>query len=432
MVTAETTKKNQEYLKLAEKYVNQVVPFCWPVVASKGEGSYLYDMDGNAYLDFTSGIAVNNIGHCHPKVVDAVRKQAGELMHTSCVTRHPLYIELSKKLAEISPGRLDTVMLANTGAEVVEGSIKMARYVTGRPAIISFKGAFHGRTMLATALTTSKLYYREKLEPMPPSLFTVPYPYVFRSNTPDDPEACVEECIEQFDTLFRHFVHPEQVAAIIVEPVQGEGGYIVPPNSFLKKVREVADKHNIMLIVDEVQSGFGRTGKMFATEHSGVEPDVMLMAKGIANGMPVAGFITRKEIAEKWPEGRHGTTYGGNPLSCAASLATISVLREEKLVERSAKLGEQIVNRLKKFAQGKSYIGDVRGLGLMIAVEFNDKDGKPCGDMAKNVSEKCFENNLLVLTCGSHGQVIRLIPSLNVSDEDLEKGLGILEKAMKK
>jgi 4-aminobutyrate aminotransferase-like enzyme len=192
MVTAETTKKNQEYLKLAEKHVNQVVPFCWPLVAEKGEGSHLYDVDGNAYLDFTSGIAVNNLGHCHPKIVEAVKKQAGVLMHTSCVTMHPLYVELSKRLAELSPGRLDTVFLANTGAEVVEGSLKMARYVTGRPAIISFKGAFHGRTLLATALTTSKLYYREKYEPLPSSLFTVPYPYVFRSNSPDNPEACVD------------------------------------------------------------------------------------------------------------------------------------------------------------------------------------------------------------------------------------------------
>jgi 4-aminobutyrate aminotransferase-like enzyme len=185
-----------------------------------------------------------------------------------------------------------------------------------------------------------------------------------------------------------------------------------------------------MLIVDEVQTGFGRTGKMFATEHFGVEPDIMLMAKGIANGMPIAAFITRKEIAEKWPEGRHGTTYGGNPLSCAASLATISVLEEERLVERAAKVGEQILDRLKKFARGKDYIGDVRGLGLMIAVEFNDKDGKPDGDLSTRISEKCFENKLLVMTCGSHGQVIRLIPSLNVSDKDLEKGLDILEKAI--
>jgi 4-aminobutyrate aminotransferase len=387
-------------------------------------------MNGDAYLDFTTGIAVNNVGHCHPKVVAAVQEQAAELMHTSVVTHHKGYIELAKRLVEISPPSLNSVFLANSGAEAVEGAIKLARYVTGRPGIINFRGSFHGRTFMTMALTTSKLYYREKYEPFAPSIYTLPYPYVYRSHFRGDPEACVEDCIRQFDVLFNQFIHPEQVAAIIVEPVQGEGGYIVPPQSFLKKLRQVADKHKILLIVDEVQTGFGRTGKMFAVEHCGVEPDIMVMAKGIAGGMPLSAFISRKELTAKWPAGRHGTTFGGNPVSCAAALATIAVLIEEKLPERAAELGAQMLERLKKFAEGKSHIGEVRGLGLMIAVEFNDREGNPSKEIAEKVAAKCFENKLLVLTCGSHGHVIRLIPPLNISDEEAESGIKILEKCL--
>lgn len=424
------TDKNAQYLELDAKHVNPVLSRTAPIVAVSGKGTYLTDMNGDAYLDFTTGIAVNNVGHCHPKVVAAVQKQASELMHTSVVTHHMRYIELAQKLSQITPGKLDSVFLANSGAEAVEGAIKMARYVTGRPAIINFRGSFHGRTLLATALTTSKLYYREKYEPLPPSIFTVPYPYEYRSQFRNNPDGLVAWCKEQIDILFAQFVHPEQVACMIVEPVQGEGGYIVPPQKFLAELRKIADKHGILLIIDEVQTGFGRTGKMFATEHFNVEPDIMLMAKAIAGGMPLSGFITRKDISSKWAPGRHGNTYGGNPVSCAASLATIEVLEEEKLVERSASLGKKVMDRLKDFAKDKPYIGEVRGLGLMIGIEFNDEHGHPSKEIAEKVNQRCFENKLLVLTCGNHGQVLRLIPPLNMSDEEADKGLTILEKAM--
>jgi 4-aminobutyrate aminotransferase len=227
MVMAETTNKNAAYLAMDDEYVNPVLHRSARIVAERAQGSYIYDMNGDAYLDFSTGIAVNNVGHCHPKVVEAVQKQVAELMHTSVVTHHKRYIELAKKLVEITPDGLDSVFLANSGAEAVEGAIKMARYISGRPAIINFKGSFHGRTLMTTALTTSKLYYREKYEPFPPSIFTVPYPYVFRSHFKDDPEACVDECIKQFDVLFNQFVHPEQVAAIIVEPVQGSSAAVL-------------------------------------------------------------------------------------------------------------------------------------------------------------------------------------------------------------
>lgn len=430
MMTVKATDKNLEYLKLDDTHVNPVLSRSARIVVERASGSFVYDMNGDAYLDFTTGIAVNNVGHCHPKVVEAVQKQVGQLIHTSVTTHHKPYIDVCKKLSEIAPGRLDSCFLANSGAEAVEGAVKMARYVTGRPVIINFRGSFHGRTLMTTALTTSKLVYREKYEPLPGSIYTVPFPYVYRSNFRDNPEACVDHCIHEIEMLFKQIVHPEQVAAFLVEPMQGEGGYVPAPVSFLKKLRAIADKHGILLIVDEVQTGFGRTGKMFAIEHYGVEPDVMLMAKGIAGGMPLSGFISRHEITKNWLPGRHGSTFGGNPVSCAAALATIDVLQSEKLPERAAKLGKEMMERLQKLVGTNSHVGEVRGLGMMIGVEIIEKDGSPSHDLAEAIATQCLENKLLVLTCGSHGHVIRLIPPLNLSDEEAKKGLDILEKAI--
>jgi 4-aminobutyrate aminotransferase len=430
MVTAKATDKNLDYLKLDDEHVNPVLARSARIVTERAQGSYVYDMNGEAYLDFTTGIAVNNVGHCHPKVVEAVQKQVAQLMHTSVVTHHKGYIDLCKKLAEVSPGKLNSVFLANSGAEAVEGAVKMARYVTGRPGIINFRGSFHGRTIFTTALTTSKLTYREKYEPLPGSIFTVPFPYVYRSHHKGDPAACVNDVMHQLDMLFKQIVHPEQIAAFLVEPVQGEGGYVPAPAGFLKKLKEVADKHGILLIIDEVQTGFGRTGKMFAIEHYGVEPDVMLMAKGIAGGMPISAFITRNEISKKWAPGRHGSTFGGNPVSCAAALATIDVIEEEKLAERAAKVGQEMQDHLRQALSKNAAVGEIRGLGMMIGVELIEKDGSPSHDLADAVAHKCFEHKMLVLTCGSHGHVLRLIPPLNISDEDAKKGLEIIVKAI--
>lgn len=430
MVMAERLNKNLAYLELDDKFVNPVLSRSARIVAERAQGSYIYDMNGDAYLDMATGIAVNNVGHCHPKVVAAIQKQAAELIHTSVTVHHKRYIELAQKLVEITPKTLDSVFLANSGAECVEGAIKLARYVTGRPGIINFRGSFHGRTMLTMALTTSKLYYREKYEPLPSSIYTVPFPYTYRSHLRENPEAVVDYTFEELDNLFHQFIHPEQVAAFIVEPVQGEGGYVIPPKGFLTRLRKVADKHGILLIIDEVQSGFGRTGKMFACEHEPVEPDILLMAKGIAGGMPLSGFISRRELTSKWLPGRHGSTFGGNPVSCAAALAVIDVLQEEKLPERAAKVGGDMLKRLQKFAEGKQYIGEVRGLGMMIGIEFNEKDGRPSKELAEKVAERCLENKMIVITCGIRGQVIRLIPPLNISDADADKAMEILEKAM--
>jgi 4-aminobutyrate aminotransferase len=422
--------KNAAYLELDAQHVNPVLSRSARIVAERGKGSYIYDMNGDAYLDFTCGIAVTNIGHCHPRVVEAIQKQAGELLHTSVVTHHKNYIELAKKLVEITPKSLDSVFLANSGAEAVEGAIKLARYVTGRPAIINFRGSFHGRTLLTTALTSSKLYYRERYEPLPSSIYTSTFPYVYRSHFRNDPAACAKDCLDHLDMLFHQFVHPDQVAALLIEPIQGEGGYVAPPPGFLPALRKVADEHGILLIIDEVQTGFGRTGKMFCVEHEGIEPDIMLCAKGIASGMPLSAFIARRELTTHWKAGRHGSTFGGNPVSCAAALATIAVLEEEKLAERAAKLGGQITERLKKFAQGKKHIGEIRGTGMMIGIEFDGPNGEPSKEIADRVAETCLENKLLVITCGTNGQVIRLIPPLNLSDAEAEKACEILERSM--
>lgn len=431
MVMADIKNKNQTYLDKDDKFVNPVLARSARIVAERASGSYIYDMNGDAYLDLSTGIAVNSVGHCHPKVVAAAKKQLDELMHTSVTVHHKRYIELAEKLVEIAPSKkLDSVFLTNSGAEAVEGAMKLAKYVTGRPAIINFRGSFHGRTIFTTALTTSKLYYREKYEPLPGSIHTSIFPYEYRSHHRGNPDKVVDEVFENLEMLFHQFVHPEQVACFLIEPIQGEGGYIVPPKGFFPRLRKMADQYGILLVADEVQTGFGRTGKMFAVEHEGFEPDIMLMAKAMAGGLPLASFISSSELTKKWPAGRHGSTFGGNPVSCAAALATIEVMQEEKLADRAAKLGEKWMTRLRKFAEGKPYIGEVRGRGLMIGIEFNDENGNPSKEWADKVAERCLEQKMIVLTCGNAGQVIRLIPPLNISDADADKAMDILEKAM--
>ncbi len=430
MVTAETKDKNKEYIELDKEFVNPVLSRQLPIVAERGEGSYLIDVNGDRYLDFTTGIAVTNVGHCHPKIVAAVKDQVEKLLHTSVVTYHKQYIDLAQKLASITPGDLNSIFLANSGAECVEGAVKLARFVTGRPAIINFRGGFHGRTHMCMSLTTSKLAYRDSYEPLAPSIHTAPFPYVFRSNFPNDPQKVVDETFDYIDMLFNNIVNPKQVSAFLIEPILGEGGYVVPPAGFLPRLRKLADEKGILLIIDEVQTGFGRTGKMFACEHENVVPDILTMAKGIAGGMPLSAFAARKELTSKWSAGTHGTTFGGNPVSCAAALASIQVIEEEKLVERAAKLGAEMMKRFKEIAKKNPHLVDVRGQGLMIGLEFSDENGKPSKDWVQKIAQKCFEDKLLLLTCGSYGQVIRLIPPLTLSDSEAEKAIDILERAI--
>ena len=424
---------NTRLLEKDARYLAPAPARCFDIVAEQAAGAYIWDVNGRRYLDFTMGIGVNNIGHCHPRVVEATRAQIEKLIHCSAVTHHRLNIELAAKLAEITPGRLDSVFFNNSGGEAVDAAIKMARFVTGRPNLISFTGAFHGRTLLATALTTAKSHYREGYEPLPSGIYPVAYPYCYRCPVRQTPGSCELECFDLLQKVFDHQVKPDTVAAIIMEPVLGEGGYVVPAtgygnhNGYLQRLRQLCDQHGILLVFDEVQSGFGRTAKWFGCQHWHVEPDVMIMAKGIASGFPMAGIISRKELMDKWTVGRHGSTYGGNPVACAAALASIDVIEQENLLAQAGRAGQLIIERLTALADRYPAIGEVRGLGLMIGVEIVDADGQPDGVMAQNLINNFFEHGLLLLDCGKKDHVFRLIPPLNVTDSEIDEAFAIIE-----
>jgi 4-aminobutyrate aminotransferase len=397
------------------------------IVASRGEGSFLFDVDGGRYLDFTSGIGVTSLGHSHPRVVAAAQEQLSRLTHVSVVTHHQLNIRLAEKLASLAPAGLDLSFLANSGAEAVDGAIKLARRVTGRTDIIAFEGAFHGRTLAATTLTSSKNHYREGYEPLLPGVHRVPYPT--GGDTPAG-EAEVARTRTAIDEISIR-VDPAKVAAMIVEPVLGEGGYIVPPTGFLPMLREVADAHGILLVADEIQSGMGRTGHWFAFQGTPVVPDVLLLAKALANGLPISAIVARHDIMEAWPPASHGSTFGGNPVCCAAALATIDVIEEENLVARAGRLGTATMARLRKSIGDHPAVVEVRGAGLMIGIEFRAHRGwNTAASVQERVRATCFEHGLLLLSCGSSDEVIRLIPPLNIAEADLESGLATIATAV--
>ncbi len=426
----------REFLVRDELHIAKANSRYFDIVADHAAGSYLWDVNGRRYLDFAMGIAVNNVGHCHPRVVAAAREQTGRLIHCSAVTHHTLNIELAEKLARITPGQLSSVFFNNSGGEAVDAALKLARFITGRPNIVAFKGSFHGRTLLATALTTSKSHYREGYEPLPSGIFHVDHPYCYRCPVNQTPGSCGLECFDLFDRLFGQLVKPHSVAAIVLEPILGEGG-VVPPatgysgsGSYMQRLRELCDRHGILLVFDEVQTGFGRSGNWFACEHWGVEPDIMVMAKGIASGFPMAGVIARKELMDQWSPGRHGSTYGGNPVACAAALASISVIEEEDLLRNAREAGSVLVNELANFKQRYSFIGDIRGLGLMIGMEMVDAAGAPDGERLGRFLDQCRDRGLLLLDCGGKDHVARLTPALNVSQGEVREALGIIEQAL--
>jgi 4-aminobutyrate aminotransferase len=433
---ANLSQSNAEWLENDSRYLAPTYHRCFEIVAERAQGAYLYDVEGNEYLDFTMGIAVNNVGHCHPAVVKAAKDQVDKLIHCSAVTRHTMNIKLAQKIAQIAPAGLDCVFLNNSGGEAVDAAIKMARFVTGRPNVIAFTGAFHGRTLLATALTTAKSHYRQGYEPLPSGIFHAPYPYCLRCPVSQVPGKCNLECFDVLESMFNHQVKPDSVGAILIEPMMGEGGYVVPAtgykteNGYMQRLRKLCDQHGIMLIFDEVQSGFGRTGKWFASEHFGVIPDIMIVAKGIASGFPMAGVVSRKELMDKWTMGRHGSTYGGNPVACAAALASIDVIEKENLLENTTKMGEYFVARLNELRKKYSFINEVRGLGLMIGMEVSDPSGAPDGQFIERLVDECFKRKLLLLDCGIKNHIIRFIPPLNVTKSEIDKALAIIEEAL--
>src|SRR5262245_17563718 len=407
-----------------------VLPHSTDIVAVRGEGVHLFDAAGRRYLDFTAGIGVTSTGHCHPRVVAAITKQAQQLLHAQInVVYHEPMLRLIESLQPLVPEGLDTFFFANGGAEAVEASVKLARRATGRPNVIVFQGGFHGRTLGAVSLTTSKRIVRWGYQPLLPGVVVAPFPYAYRYGW--SPEATLAWCLGELRHLLETQTAPEETAALLIEPVLGEGGYVVPPPGFLPALRELCDQHGILLIADEVQTGFGRTGRFFAVEHSGTRPDVLIMAKAMAWGLRLSAIVARADLMARWPAGSHGTTFGGNVLSCAAAVATIAVIQDEKLAENAATAGDRLITSLARMQQEHEAIGDVRGLGLMVGVEFRDLRGTTAGELAKRVQRACLERGLLLITCGHRDHIIRWIPPLIVKDEELDQALEIFAGALR-
>lgn len=395
----------------------------------RAEGAYVYTEDGRRYLDFASGVAVANTGHNHPAVVKAAAEQLERAIHVGHnVAYYEPYVTLGERLVAATGG--DTmVYFSNSGAEANEGAVKLAKYVTRRPAVIAFKGAFHGRTLGTISLTTSSAAYRKHYEGLLPSVYFADYPYCFRCPFGREQGKCTYECTQQFERTFKHVINPEEVAAIIMEPVAGEGGYIVPPAEFVQAVRKIAGEHGIMLILDEIQSGFGRTGKLFAHEHFGIRPDIMSVAKGIASGFPLSAVIGRREIMEKWSAGAHGGTFGGNPVACAAALATLDLL-ENGLIENARLMGQYLLQKLKELQAEYDCIGDVRGLGLMVGAEFVGANQEPATDLVREIQAECLKHDLILLNCGPYKNVIRFIAPLIVTKELIDEAIEKLRDAI--
>ena len=399
------------------------------LVVDTAEGAWLHTIDGRSVLDFTCGIGVTNLGHRHPAVVRAVHEQIDRLWHVSGTTHHPQLVAAAEALVNVAPPGLNSVFFCNSGAESVEGALKLARRATGRTEFIAFMGAFHGRTYGAVTLTASKARYHTGMGPFLPGVHHVRYPYCFRMCHHGPGEPCPIAAGEDLELLFRTVVPPESVAAIVVEPIQGEGGYVVPPDSFLPRLREICDAHGILLVADEVQTGFGRTGKMFAVDHSGVVPDIMCVAKGMGNGLPIGAIVAKAAVMAKWHPGEHGTTFGGNPVACAAATVVIETLRSERLPERAAALGARVLERARGWQVKHPRLGDVRGRGLMIGLEFMEGE-RPAPELTQRILQAALERDLLLLACGVDENVIRMIPPLTITEEELEKGLDVLEASI--
>lgn len=416
-----------------ERLISPSYTRSYPLVAKRGRGVRVEDVDGNEFIDFAAGIAVTSTGHCHPEVVAAIQKQAAELIHISGTDFYDEHLtDLAEKLSAVAPmPGPHKVFYGNSGAEAIECAIKLARYHTGRQNIIAFLGAFHGRTMGALSLTASKPQQKRRFAPLVPGVTHVRYPYAYRGCTggAQEEEAFALGCARYIEEkLFKTILPPEEVAAIIVEPIQGEGGYVVAPTNFMRELRSICDKHGILLVVDEVQSGCGRTGKWWAVQHTGVEPDMVCTAKGIASGMPLGVCLTRASVMD-WVPGSHASTFGGNPVSIAAALATFNVL-EREAIANAAKVGAAIMTRLEGWKKTHPSVGDVRGRGLMIGVELvKDKATRePAAALRNQVEELAFERGLMILGCGEN--TLRLCPPLVITEEEAEVALDILEDAL--
>ena len=405
-----------------------------PVFAASGSGATLTDVDGRTYIDFATGISVMNVGHGHPRVIQAILDQAEQLVHSGAPVMLPeVYVRLARRLCEITPGAFPKkALLVNSGAEAVENAVKVVRQATGRPAIISFHNSFHGRTLMSMTLTGKVAPYRQNFGPYAPEVYQVPYPYEYRRPAGMAAESLGGACVEAVRQLFRTTVGADRVAGILVEPVQGEGGFVVPPPDFLPALRTLCTEYQIPLIADEVQTGFGRTGTMFAIEHSGVEPDLIVLAKSLAAGLPLAAVVGRSELMDAANPGGLGGTFGGNPVACAAALAVIDAMLEEKLPERGATLGDRALARMRGWMERFSKVGDVRGRGAMVAMELvtDRATREPAGPITNDILRYCHAHGLAILKAGLYDNVIRLLFALVISEQELDRGLDILEDAL--
>jgi 4-aminobutyrate aminotransferase len=411
LITEIPGPKARAHVTFDEQWTSPSLPRAYPLVPVRGQGMAIEDIDGNVFLDFAAGIAVNSTGHGHPRVIGAIKEQASELLHYSASDFYlPIYAETAATIARIAPiSGPKRTYLGNSGTEVVETAMKLARHFTGRPYIVGFLGGFHGRSYGSVSLTSSKAKYHARFGPLLPGIYHAPFGHV--------------EDLKWFDdVLFRHLVPADEVAAIVIEPIQGEGGYLVPEDGFLEGLRELCDRHGILFVADEIQTGTGRTGKMWAVDHWGVEPDILLVAKGIASGMPLGAMVAKAPIMESWSIGAHGSTYGGNPVACAAALATIELL-EGGLVENARVRGDQAFAGLREIAaRFPRLVTDVRGKGLMIGIEFDSPEA------AEEVQFASFERGLLVLECGV--QTVRMCPPLVINAEEMANGLRIFGEAI--
>ena len=424
-------KKAKKIISKDARYSSNSYIKEYPLVIERGEGSVVVDVDGNRFLDFMAGIAVNVTGYSHPKVVKSIKKQSEKFFHI-CSTDfyYQSFSDLCERLSKIIPMSGEkSVFLNNSGSEAVETAIKLARYHTKRPYIIAFFGAFHGRTMGALSLTASKAKQRAFFSPLMPGVYHVSYGYCYRCPYHLTYDSCGIYCAEAIERILcNSLMSPDEIAAIFVEPIQGEGGYIVPPPQFHKKLREFTDKHNILLVLDEIQSGMGRTGKFLAIENFNVEPDVVLLAKGLASGLPLGAVISKKEFMT-WKSGTHGSTFGGNPIACEAALATLDLI-EEELMANALKMGARLINKLKNLKKENSLIGDVRGLGLMVGVELvkDQRTKEPASHEAHEIVNQAFRKGLLLLSCGEN--VIRFSPPLIISSEEVDTAVEIFREVI--
>ncbi|MBT1077165.1 4-aminobutyrate--2-oxoglutarate transaminase [Geobacter grbiciae] len=426
--------KNEHLMALRNQHIPLGIVNLTPSFITKAHGAIMIDADGKELIDFAGGIGVNNVGHCHPKVVAAVKEQAEQFIHTCFhVAPYEAYIELAAKLNELAPGDVTKMtMFTNSGAEADENAIKIARYATKRPAVISFENGFHGRTNLTMGLTSKVKPYKFGFGPFTPETYRAPYAYCYRCPIGMSYPGCKAACADYLEEFFISHVAAEQTAAIIAEPIQGEGGFVTPPPEYFSKLKALCEKYGILLIIDEVQTGMGRTGTIFAIDHWGVQPDIITSAKSLAGGMPLGAVTGRVDIMNLPHVGGLGGTYSGNPLSCRAALAVLDILLKDGLLKKAEALGETLRKRFVAMQGQYEIIGEVRGKGPMLALELvRDRETKePAGDEAKQLTKLCYDKGLVILSCGGHGNVIRFLMPLVITDKQLERGLAILEESI--